>query len=389
MASKPTVRTTTTPNPTKPQQKNAFDLLTAKKLEYKDVNESTNLLDYSADQRLSLFEEFVNVIAGPNSKTKKENRIISKIMFDMLVSMNKKCKDQEKEIKMLKEKVNVNQDRQAIVPAIITGNPRSFNSYADCVINKEKENLIIIKKNNVNDNANLKDLVFKHLNPIKREIEFKKIRNRKYTLILDTCNESQQAKVIESLQTIKTITCKKPKKLIPSLLIKDIERQADISDYKEYIIDELAEDLQIDRKEINVKAIINNAKFKTIRCIVNLDFENTNKVLNRGYVKIGFVSCKTERTFKVFCCRDCFRFDHKTEDCKTGKLCGLCSSNHSKDEECPAKLDKSKMKCVNCNGNHPSFSAHCLERIELLNKLLDRSSCQINVQKTRINVIQK
>lgn len=364
----------TTPNPTKNNNQpaiNAFNLLSNRKLEYRDVNESTILNEFSSSQRINLFEEFYGVINNGSSKVKKENRIIIKNMLEMIVSLNKKCKAQEIEIKELNNRIESNSHQQREG----SNGPSVFNSYADCVKNKEKENLIIVKKKNLNDNSNLKDLVFNHLLPIKKDVEFKKIRNRKYTLILDAKNEMQQNQVISKLQSIESISCNKPKKLIPSILIKNIERQESITDYKEYVRDELAEDLQIDKEKINVKVIINNAKFKTVRCIVNLDYDNTSKILNRGFVKIGFISCEVERTFKVHCCRDCLKFDHKTEDCKVGRLCGLCSSNHSKEDSCPARDDKSKVKCINCNDKHTSFSAKCPVRLEILNKLLNRSSC--------------
>lgn len=158
-------------------------------------------------------------------------------------------------------------------------------------------------------------------------------------------------------------------------MIKEIERQQNITDYKSYVIDELSEDLGVDKNLINVKVVINNSKFRTVRCIVNLDEETTAKVVKRNYVKIGFMRCSIERTFKVFNCMKCHRLDHRTDSCKDGEHCGLCSTKHNVDQTCPAKEDRSKTKCINCGDNHPSFFCNCPARIKMLEKLISRSAC--------------
>lgn len=351
---------------------NAFDMMKKRKIEYKDVNVSTKLSTFDLEQRVGLYDEFYSIITAEGSKTKKENRIIVKSMLDTIADLIKDCKKKNSELKKLSEENLANKSPPVIMNSYSND---KFSSYADCLSNKKKEHLIIIKKKNEHDGSILKDKVYEQLVPIKKDIEFKKIKDKKFTLILDAKNTDQQDLIINKLKDCSAVVCSKPRRLIPSILIKDIDRPSDTNNYVEYLKDEIADDLQIDKENVNIKAIINNPKFRSMRCIINLDEASTIKVINRNYIKIGFMACSIEKTFKVFSCRSCHSFDHKTSDCKEER-CGLCSElKHGKDENCKAKDDHQLTKCINCGGNHPSFSFKCPTRLDILKKLLDRSIC--------------
>lgn len=134
---------------------NAYDRLKAARtpapkvsLSYKDVSESTDFKQYSSLSQIKVFKEFNEAIYSKDSKEKKEHRNIITAMLDLIVNLNGKTKLQETEIKEFKEKVvNYSKNQQATAIGI----DQEYGSYADCVNNKKKENLVIIKKQNIED----------------------------------------------------------------------------------------------------------------------------------------------------------------------------------------------------------------------------------------------
>ncbi len=65
--------------------------------------------------------------------------------------------------------------------------------------------------------------------------------------------------------------------------------------------------------------------------------------------------CKPKQNYKVIRCYNCQHFGHISKTCKHISLCKVCSEHHDNHiQVCCAQP-----KCVNCGGNHPSYSAHC------------------------------
>lgn len=352
-----------------------FDLIKShqfKKIEFSEVTENTDLNVLNLNSKLKIYQDLIVSINHPNSKTSKANRNIIKSMLITINNLREKLTAKDTEIKNLKDAQNSN---------TIANDPpinKDYSSYADSVKNKKKQNLIIIKKKDINENSNLKSVIYDKLNPIKRDIEFKIIKDKKYTMILDVNSEEKQNKIIDQLSDESKIEAKKPKKLIPSILIKNIDRVSTDPnfDYKKYLITEIAQDLNIEENLINVKVIINNTKFRTLRCIINLDQVNTIKVINKGYIKIGYIACQIEKTFKIHRCGFCRSYKHKQEYCpkKESTICEFCAEVHESNQ-CPAKNDKSKIRCINCSKNHPVFSRECESYIEAYQSLMQKAIC--------------
>jgi hypothetical protein len=148
--------------------------------------------------------------------------------------------------------------------------------------------------------------------------------------------------------------------------------------YKEEISKELSLNLGIDSKEIYVKKIINNHRFRTIRAIVNFSKEITKKIIDEGFVKIGYVACPVERSCNPNQCRYCYKYGHfhydkdgETKTCRAEKpTCPKCTGDHTID-----KCDKTETKCVNCGEQHRATYSKCKKRLEEINRLLNLCNC--------------
>jgi hypothetical protein len=346
------------------------------RIRYEDVTERTDLSVLNIANRIQLYEELLAAVNGNGSKEKKEHRILIKSMIETIKMLNKNINDREQQINRLKR------DSQEIDNCRV--NEEKYGSYADCVNNKSKENLVIIKKDGLSE-MNLKNEVFRKLDKVKREIVIRKIRENKNNLIIDVSSEIDQQKIIEELRNETEFECRKPRKMIPSILIKEIEKIEIIGNREEcekYLKREISINHAIKEENINIKVIINKKQFKTMRCIVNLDEDNTRKILNNGYVKIGFMACPVEKTINIVQCKKCYRFGHH-ERSKDGKEstcramnhnCPICAEEHVA-QECPNKEEKDKIKCINCKEKHTAFSNKCVKRREKLNELLAKCIC--------------
>ena len=74
---------------------------------------------------------------------------------------------------------------------------------------------------------------------------------------------------------------------------------------------------------------------------------------------------------KLTPCRNCFRYDHKSSDCKEEKKdrCTYCAGNH-RQFDCKAEAPC----CINCGGQHRTLAAVCKVRKDLIKKKKRRNT---------------
>lgn len=104
--------------------------------------------------------------------------------------------------------------------------------------------------------------------------------------------------------TLSKLNVKKPKKLIPAILIKEIDKSLD----KEEIIEQLSTNEKIKKEEINIKAEFNNSKTK--RIIIYLNEHDTRRILDQGRVKMNHFIHLIEPTFKIIQCNNYLKYGH-------------------------------------------------------------------------------
>ena len=318
------------------------------KIRYKNVTETTDISKISLLNRQELYNEFKDAVYTSTSKEKKEHRNIIKSMLDTIEELVQRVKKRDEEIKSLKKKKDQS-SQEANIPPNDTANIRSnkFNSYADCVKSKEKVYQIIVKKKIEEANVNVKKIVFEKLKSIKEQLDIK-VHDIRDGLIIKAANEQQQDLILDQMKSTSTIECFKPKRIIPSILIKDIQRieSEDNSpvNYECYIEREISESLKISEEEFNVKVIINKPNFRSVRAVVNLNEDQTKKVFKTNRIRVGYSSCNIERSYNIIQCKRCYKYGHhelskdkSTLTCKNDRVCPLCSNGHTKDQECQQK----------------------------------------------------
>lgn len=309
--------------------------------------------------------KLINALINENNKLKSS-----------LKEKEDNLKKAEEEIMSLKSEVE-----NSLIPSqsegrTAKGNP-IYTSYAKAVSNKKIENVVMFRKKNDGDVFSLINEVKNSLNPIKDEIEVTSIQNKGSTVVIKTRDEDQIKKIKKSLSNSIKIEAKEPYKSIPSILIKDIDKELT----RDQVIEEIERSEKIDKENIRIKKFIEDSRFKTNRLLVNFKEEDTVRIVKQGFIKINWMCCPIEKRVNVIQCFNCFRYGHRnknrdgTANCRNETKCPMCAGVHNSEDQCPAKIDKTKCKCVNCNQCHDSRSFKCEKRREINDKLLNKCIC--------------
>lgn len=360
-------------NPSHQPLAGAFSQLKQTKTSFANITANTDLSKFNQSTRLEIYKQFLDAIEKPTSKEKMEHRAVAKSMYQMITDLLTRIDNLEEEKKSLSAYPPIsNQLYQT----------SKFNSVADCVKNKKPENVVLIRSKNNDSTSQIKKSINASLNIHKKDFIIRSIKEKRDTVVIDLADQSQQEKIIECINRLDNVVASKPKQFIPSIQIDHIQRDCDADfDYIDYVKSEISSNHQIKKEDVIVKKLINNIRFKSVRAIVNLDQANTKKVLETGFVKIGYMACPTSRTCNVIQCRRCFKYGHFEKDksgnvtCKSDEICPICAEKHNI-TNCPIRGDKSKLsKCSNCSGNHTAFSSICPKNLEAKAKVLSKSSC--------------
>ena len=114
-------------------------------------------------------------------------------------------------------------------------------------------------------------------------------------------------------------------------------------------------------------------RIKTTGRMIKIRFKNTmmaNKAAEEGmvivYQRIPSKHIEKELFVKITPCYNCYRYDHKTSDCKKEKqtLCAFCAGDGHHQQNCTA----TEPKCLNCNQKRRTLAAACPIRRELIKK---------------------
>lgn len=262
--------------------------------------------------------------------------------------------DLVKEIKQIKESV-------MSVKTKTTPIPPKQPTYADKI--KEKENVIIIKpKENQNNNKTREDIK-NTIDPTNLALKINNVKDIQNGAVIIKGDEKSVKKIENEFKTklsenynIKIPVRKKPRVLIIGMKVKMCE-------------EELVKALkcQNELKDCDIKCvhIYLSPKIKCYNAVVEMDSVAYAKVMESTKVSIGWDRCRVYQHASVLRCFNCCGFNHSSRNCTKEKVCVKCAGNHDV-KDCK----NVENKCVNCcsakanlkidlNTNHTASDVNC------------------------------
>lgn len=337
---------------------------------------------YNLRDKIQLFKLVIEDMCDEGSKIKLIYKPVIKNLLETvekIATENKQLKESQESDKM---KI-VNYENQLKQPKPNDNQPKKYESYAKATKNEKKQNLIIVKKlekseqngNLHTDEFDLKAETMKKLREIEDDIDVTKIQVRNDNVIINTRDEHQLELIKNALEKENKLKADKPTPRIPSIIIKEIDKELT----EEQVIEQICKKNGIKREDCKVKKFINDGNFHTNRMLINFRLEDTKRIIDQEHVRIGFMLCPVEARYKITQCHCCLKFGHRHKDvngkitCRSNaQKCSHCAGDH-KFEDCQDKNDKNKAKCVNCNGKHRSTDGRCEKKKEVTEKV--KSKC--------------
>lgn len=331
------------------------------------ISLTTDIDKFSSLKKVNLFNELNKKLSSSSGNLSKENRfVIDKLCksYSNLVSKLKSLNEENE-----KNKLEITNLQESLNKKSTSVNPLSYNfspkeSYSNVLQNSKTEFPVVIK--NVSGlNLDVEEEICKKLKESKKNIDILKIKKREDKIIINTRNDLQQELIIEKLSADARFDCKKPSKLIPSIMISRISKKWSEAE----LLDEICQSEGIKKENSTIKILPTNPLFKTNRAILKCSKDDTLKLNERKEVKIGFLIHPIRMIHSVTQCYGCHGFNHfefnkerTIKTCKNISRCGHCASDQHRFKECPDKNDLSKAKCCNCDGKHRSNSNKCKKR---------------------------
>lgn len=126
----------------------------------------------------------------------------------------------------------------------------------------------------------------------------------------------------------------------PRLVIHGLERQ----NYTNKMMKDLIAQNYFINEENKIKIVHSREikKSKTWIHYLEASGKTYKKIVNRN-INIGWKTCKCIDDANVLQCFNCYRYEHKTKDCKNNKICRKCAGKHE------TKMCQSEVRiCTNC-----------------------------------------
>ena len=333
---------------------------------YQNLTEDISFGGYNSEELRELIKIFNNEVT-----TSKVKNTWKALFRNFVYSYIEITKDNQK---LNEEVMRLKQEKASSIDQPVGNRPLS---YANAIGSKAKENVLFVKKKNLRDDqTKVMSELTKRLEDSGQRARVTKFKQQRNGTLVFTKDEEDVKVIEDAVRKSTKIEARKPARRIPSILIKEIDRNWN----EERIAEEIYECNQpISKDSFKVLRIIRNLKYKTNRALVNFTIEDTKRILDQGYVQIDYMCCPVEKWFKLIQCFNCLRFGHRcsdtdgNENCWNYARCSHCGESGHKNVDCPNKEDESKVKCCNCNEKHKGDDIKCKKRKSYLDRVKSES----------------
>jgi Arginine methyltransferase-interacting protein, contains RING Zn-finger len=175
------------------------------------------------------------------------------------------------------------------------------------------------------------------------------MRNKGLVLELDSKSDLEIVKQSDLAKI--GLKAESPRKLGPSIIIYDIDKEVSKEAILEQLLSKNLDDVHLDRDVLKDQIIFrfpiktkNNEKLNWVIEVPVLIYKN---LLRKERVFIGFMSHRIKEFINITRCFKCFAYGHIAKNCtEPEQLCETCGETGHVKNDCPKK-DK-KPVCVNC-----------------------------------------
>ena len=268
------------------------------------------------------------------------------------------------------------------VVATSSGPPRNHQLPSHLVAppfgNTPKTSGLIVKTEDQHSTSHeLKTLIKESLDPKALQLGVNNIRNLTGSAVFVECHNRTDCETMErELKKVKGLTVERPKRRLPTLIIKHVPKDIEDPDIKDIILHQNNLS-QVDEPLINVK--FTKRTFNDSRHIV-IEVSPTlwRKLIGLEKIKIKWSMCRVENFIVVTRCMRCLAFGHTSKFCHNEQKCSICAGDHQW-KNCNKQQDTCCSNCLKANTyihdntkklntNHSAFDKECprLRRIEQL-----------------------
>jgi hypothetical protein len=221
-----------------------------------------------------------------------------------------------------------------------------------------------------------KRLIKEAIDPKALKLGVNRVKHLANNAVLVECKSKDDSETLEKeLTKLSTVTVERPKRKLPTLLLRYVPNDVDNEELRDTIIHQNNLSNEVD-PILNVK--FTKTSFNEARHVVEVSPKLRRELINLAKVKIRWSMCRVEDFVAVTRCFKCLGFGHTSKYCQGQQKCSYCAEDHHW-KECGQQLHT---RCSNClkansyiqeegkktNANHSVFSKDCpkLKKIETL-----------------------
>jgi hypothetical protein len=222
-----------------------------------------------------------------------------------------------------------------------------------------------------------KRIIKEAVDPKSLKLGINKVKYLANNAVLVECESKADSDILEKeLSKLSSVTVERPKRKLPTILLKYVPNEVDDEEIKDTIIHQNNLSHLVD-PTLNVK--FTKRSFNEARhVVIEVSPKLRRELISLEKIKIRWSMCRAEDFVAVTRCFRCLGFGHTSKFCQSQQKCSYCAEDHHW-KECG---QQHQTQCSNClkansyiqeegkkyNTNHSVFSKDCpkLKRIEAL-----------------------